>query len=571
MTREANRAARPRRTRAAAVIAALAALALAACKKEGELPPEFGPRGPAVDVATLKAPALFAHIPADAPYVFASFEAVPLEYYAKIRRALGPALARSLDQIRQLRSWGGDREADRWLDAVLDELDGKWSAKGLESLGLSAQPRFAIYGHGALPIVARVEIKDGKALLATIERIAHRAGAQLPPLENRHGREFWRIELPGDAGAIVTITGDELVTAYGPRPAIAAVLPQILGAEQPSRNMAGGEELKRLIAKHRLGPLLIGYVDAKRLASSAIALAEHAPPAACTAEIDRLAAQVPRLVMGYTELTDKRFSGAAIVELAPPLVEELKALRVAVPGLRTALEGEPLLAVGGGLDLARGREAGKSLAATLRDLGIACDAQELVRAARKLRDAIAEPLPEPLAKVAGAAIRIDSVDFGGGNDNGGRAAPGVPRAVEGVAMIAAPDARSVLAALGDKLRVSVAADGKLHPIQLAELGLPFELHGGVGAQAIVVAAGARGKQQAEKVLAASANDKAPLLAAKLDLAKLMELQRRLDPSDPSGRGLADLDGATAALFGRMMFHIDATDAGLALWMSGDLK
>jgi len=554
-------------SRVAVVGLTLSLIALAACKKEGELPPEFGPRGPAVDVAKLQAPALFAHIPADAPYVFASFEAVPLPYYAKIRRALGPALLRSLDQLRSRAPDGG--EAGRWLEAVIDELDGKWSAAGLESLGLSARPRFAIYGHGALPVVARVEIKDGKALLATIERIAQRAGARLPPLENRHGREFWRLELPGEAGAIVAITGDQLVAAYGPRPAIAAVLPQILGAEQPSRNMAGGDELKRLIARHRLGPLLIGYVDARRLASGVLALAEHAPPAACTAAIDRIAAQVPRLVVSYTELTDKRFSGAAVVELAPPLAEELKALRAAVPGLRAVLEGEPLLAAGGGIDLARGREAGKAVAATLRDLGIACDAQELVRAARELRDAMTEPIPAPLAKLAGAAIAIDSIDFGDGGGKGGGAERGVPRAVEGIAMAAVPDVRSAFASLEDNLPVSVSADGKLHPIPLAKLGVPFDLHGGVGEQAIVVAAGARGKQQAEKVLAASAGDKAPFLAAKIDVTKLLELQRRLDPS--ARRDLADLDGAMAALFGQMTLRIDATDAGLALWMAGELK
>src|SRR5262245_30045983 len=83
-------------------VAARSLPALAACKKEGELPPGFGPRGKAVDVDQLQAPALFAHIPADAPYVLASFEAVSLDYYAKMKRALGPALLRSFDQLRAL-------------------------------------------------------------------------------------------------------------------------------------------------------------------------------------------------------------------------------------------------------------------------------------------------------------------------------------------------------------------------------------------------------------------------------------------------------------------------------------
>ena len=550
----------------APVLLALLALAAgAACKKDGaELPPGFGPRGPAVDVAKLAAPPLFAHIPADTPYVVAAFEAVPLDYYAKIRRALGPALERSFEQLR---ASARDTELDRWFDAITGELDGKWSAQGLESLGLSAQPRFAIYGHGALPVVMRLEIKDDKALLATIERVAQRAGARLPALETRHGREFWRVELPGDAGAIVSIADRQLVAAYGPRHAVAAALPQILGAEKPARNMADGEELKRLIARHHLGPLMIGYVDSKRLAGALVALAERAPPAACTTQIDRLAAQVPRLVLSYTELTDKRFSAATIVELAPPLAQELKALRAAVPGLSAALAGEPLLAFGGGIDLARGQAAGKALAGALRELGEACDAEELVRGARKLHGAMSEPLPGPLAKIAGGAVAVDAIDFGGG---GRRSAPSMPRSFEGFALLAATDAKAVFEALGEAappLRMlDLAADGKLHDLELTKLGVPFDVRGGVGGRAIVVAAGDRGVRQAEQALAATAGDPGPFLAAPMDLRRLMELQAKIDPAAARA-----FDSGMLELFGRMTFSVDATDAGLAMWMSGELK
>ncbi len=548
-------------------VVALWLIALAACKKERELPPGFGPRGPAVDVDKLRAPALFEHIPADAPYVLASFEAVSLDYYAKVKRAVGPAVARGVDQLR---ARGGGGDAERWLDALAAELDGKWTARGLESLGLSARPRFAIYGHGALPVVARLEIKDGKALLATIERIAHRAGAELPPLETRHGREFWRIKLPDDNGAIIAIAGDQLVAAFGPRHAIAEVLPQIVGAEQPPRNMAGGDELKRLIAKHRLGPVMVGFVDSKRLAHALIGLAERTPPADCIAEIDRLAARVPRLAFGYTELTDQRFSGGLVLELAPPLVEELKALRTAVPGLSAALAGEPMFALGGGFDLDRGKTAGRAAAAVLRDLGQACDAEALVDGARELRDALSEALPGPLAAIAGGAIAIDSIDFG--SDHAARrshVSTPVPRGVEGFAMLAVPDAKDVFRSIAAFLPPvsEIEPDGELHELALTKYGMPFDLHAGVGEQALAVAVGSRGKRLARQALAATGGGKAPFLAGTLDMGKVMALQAQLDPT-----GLTrDLDESMATIFGRTTFSLDVTDAGLAMWMSGELK
>lgn len=540
---------------------ALAALSAAACKKEGgDLPPGFGPRGPAVDVTKLQAPALFAHIPADTPYVIASFEAIPLSYYAKLRRAIGPALVRSIDQLRAA---ARDTEGDRWVDAIADELDGKWSAKGLESLGLSAQPRFALYGHGALPAVLRLEIKDDKALLATVERVARRAGVQLPPLENRHGREFWRVELPDDAGAIISIADHQLVAAVGPRHAIAAVLPQILGAERPARSMADGEELKRLIARHHLGPLLIGYVDSKRLASALVALADQAPPAACTAEIDRLAAQVPRLVVSSIELSDHRFSSAAVVELAPALAQSLKALRASVPGLTAALEGEPLMAFGGGLHLSRAQAAGQALATALRDLGQACGADELVRGARALREALDEPIPEPIRKLTGGAFAVDAIDMGG-------ARRGIPRSLDGFGVVAAGDPKAVLEALSataPPLRMlDLTADGKLHDLDGDKLGLPFDVHAGIGDRAIVLAAGDGGARRARKAMAATSDEPAPFLAASLDLRRLIELQARIDPAAARA-----LDADMIELFGRMTFSVDATDAGLTLWGASELK
>ncbi|HSK00184.1 MAG TPA: hypothetical protein VK932_03040 [Kofleriaceae bacterium] len=556
---------RSSRARVVAVVA-LALIALAACKKERELPPGLGPRGPVVDVDTLQAPALFAHIPADAPYVLASFEAVSLDYYAKIKRATAPALARSVDELRAL---GADTDLGRWLDAVTDELAGKWTASGLESLGLSARPRFAIYGHGALPVVARLEIKDGKALLATIERIAHRAGEALPPLENRHGREFWRIELPDDTGAIVAIADDQLVAAFGPRHAIAAALPQILGAEQPARSMADGAELKQVIARHRLGPVMVGFADTKRLAHALIALAERTPPADCLAGIDRLAARVPRLAFGYSELTDKRFSGAAVLELAPPLVEELKALRAAVPGLGAALAGEPLFAMGGGLDLERGKAAGQAAAAVLRDLGRACEAEDLVDAARELREGLAEGLPGPLAAVAGGAISIDSIDLGSDHASRRRySSTPIPRGVEGFAMLAVADAKDAFRSIAAFLPPvsEIEPDGRLHELPLTKFGMPFDIHAGVGERAMVVAAGSRGKRLAREVLEATGGGKAPFLAGTLDLRKTMELGAQLDGASST----RDLDESMAAMFGRATFSLDVTEAGLALWMSGEL-
>src|SRR5690348_11382077 len=86
------------------VVVALPLLALGACKKETgtEMPSDLRPRAAAVDVDKLDVPGLFAHIPADTPYVMASFEPLPLSYFEKMKRALGPVLERSFDKLSRI-------------------------------------------------------------------------------------------------------------------------------------------------------------------------------------------------------------------------------------------------------------------------------------------------------------------------------------------------------------------------------------------------------------------------------------------------------------------------------------
>jgi hypothetical protein len=148
--------------------------------------------------------------------------------------------------------------------------------------------------------------------------------------------------------------------------------------------------------------------------------------------------------------------------------------------------------------------------------------------------------------------------------------PPIPRSLDGFALLAAADAKAAFEALADAappLRaLGLATDGKLHDIELTRFGLPFDIRGGVGERAIVIASGSRGARQAEAAMTASAGAAAPFLAGAMDMRKLMELQAQIDPAAARA-----LDDGMADLIGRVTFSVDATDAGLAMWMSGELK
>ncbi|HEX3760987.1 MAG TPA: hypothetical protein VHW23_19970, partial [Kofleriaceae bacterium] len=360
--------------RSRSLIVLVAMVALVACKKEGagdasDLPAELRPHPAQGDPSKLAVPALFASIPADTPYLLASLEGPPTELWARMKPAFQPLIDKAAATWQAKRSQSDGDGPDKLLDAVLSEMDGKWSQAGIESLGFSAQPRFAIYGLGLQPVVVRMAVKDGKAVRATIERIAAKAGKQLPPALAQGGRSYWQ-HADGDGTTIViSIADNELIAAVGKADDVAAKLGLILGVDKPARNMADGALVKQLMGRHGFGGQLIGFADTRQLAGKAVEAAGAPPSPACTGELDRLSAKLPHLVFGYSELSASRLAGGFVVEMAPELVTEMRALKTEIPGLGAALSGHPLFALAAAIDLPRAQQLGAAAAGNLQQLG----------------------------------------------------------------------------------------------------------------------------------------------------------------------------------------------------------
>jgi hypothetical protein len=542
------------------------ALALAACKKDssgsGDSKGVPGvPKPVAVDTSKLHVPALFASIPSDTPFVMASFEATPLEYWAKVRDAFGPLYS---GMFTKLRASGGDKPGTRVIDAVFAELEGKWNAKGLESLGLSATPRFAIYGLGLSPVVFRIEIKDAKVLLATIERVAQKAAVTLPPATPAGAGSYWQFDEAGVRGIVAVTADNQFVFAAGSTDGVAAKLPLILGTEKPASNMADGKALMALMTQYGFGPYILGYADTKQLGHK---IAEHFRPdlpPACGSEIDRLATRVPRIILGYTELTANRVAGAFVVELASDLQAEVAALRTNVPGLGEALAGDPLFAMGMAADLAGAKKLGQAMAGALASLGGACDAMAMAEAGASMDRTMSAPLPPPLDQITGGAMSLQSLSMQGGSP--------MPDAVDAIIVVAAKSGKGLFdaakAAAPPIAQLGIEADGSLHKLSIP-MHLPFDVFAGVGDHAIVVAAGDKSKHAADEVMKASGGGKTPLAVMSYDLGRFMELQAKLGGGgmfSPQGMGNVDF-----SKLGRATMSVDVDGHGLAMWVTFDLK
>jgi hypothetical protein len=152
---------------------------------------------------------------------------------------------------------------------------------------------------------------------------------------------------------------------------------------------------------------------------------------------------------------------------------------------------------------------------------------------------------------------------------------GMPRRMDGVLVIGADDAPALYSTLAAQIPFlrdrKLTATGKLEPLEVPELGLPFELHAGMSARAIALTAGA-GKQRGQAALADRATP-APLLAMAMDYGRFFELQGAIMPGGPSAndplqRSMLD---AFRRTFGAARMSVEVASSAVVGTFSVELK
>lgn len=546
--------------RLSAVLALLACVP--ACKKDEAT--KAGEPASAAErreqAANLTAPkSLFENIPADTPYVMASFEPIPPSYWARV----APFIKGALDAIPA--PLDATDPPDKFAAAALRDLRANLSADGIKKLlGIGTDGRFAIYGFGIVPVM-RLELADSKALLATIERWQKESGLPLPTA-TVGGRSYWRFG-DKDVTVVAAVMDEQLVVSAGPTAMVDSGLATILGIEKPKPNMADGGEVKKVAALHGFAGYGVGYVDAKNLLKLLVlseffgrTAGQDAIPPACMEQLSAMAARVPRLAWGYDELSDKKVAARLVLQTEASLTERLKQLVVEVPGLNGDLQAErPVFAVGIGMNIEKARVLISDAAETIGGVAQACGAEDVAQDMQQARTVMAAPLPPGVDKVRGAMASVLAGDIG---------ADGKPTGIEAYAIIASDDPAGLVATLKQQAPSGalpeLPSDGKFH--QVAPAGAAPGLgpiSAAIKSNALVAAVGTRGTESGEKALGRTGPS--PLFLVTYDYGQIMSKFSKMmgAPTDPAEQMMVNMFGIISA-------WAYPTDHGLALAMAADL-
>ena len=477
---------------------------------------------------------LLAYVPDDTPYAFATFKPIPVDYIEKMGSMFKPMFA----QMQQIGGEGADR-----MRAVAEEI-GTFSVPRFEELGFSAKARMVIYGIGVHPVF-RAEIGDGDKILALIGRIATRWGAELPTPTQEGAYKVWRKD-EGDMGFLIALGKTEIVGAFGPP----AVLDQnrglILGTTKPSKSLSTAR-FKDIAQRDGFNAQGVGFLEFERLFSVLLTSSGQQPPAACATALHALAQRAPRLTAGYDDFSSKRISFGFVLQLAPDLVAEAKKVSTSLPGIDRMLADKAMFAVAGAFDLAQVRKLGSRAAVAMRELGAACNLNEMADAADELESAVQKPLPPFLEGLTGGIAVLRSMDMG----------PRGPEQLAGWGAIRLADTAPLLAMAAQEVpNFKLEANGKPQPLPP---GTPFAGHVAASKTALGVGLGPDSQRLASDALGGTPQP-APLGLMRIDYERFFSVMGKLDPS-------SQMMSDAYKMFGVATVQANVDDRGAVMWMT----
>ena len=300
-----------------------------------------------------------AFVPADTPYVVANLDIMDDSTRTAL---LAQADAQLPSQLAQLdaaadRLAAKDPDGARLLRALRTEFNGKTIETFAHGAGLDLKGYSALYGLGLAPVV-RFQLSDPKAFEGFISRLETAYGKKLD-LTNADKQSYRKY--------VFAASGTEMILAMVDKQAVAALLPadaspallrQALGLDRPQKNLQDDGRLTALAKAKGYQKWLVGDLDLTRALPLAVggkdpligaiqkahAEAESAKtgePVAnqlqsspsCATDAARIAARVPTLSFGYTQLDAKHQDIRFDVALAADISKAFASLKVDLPGL----------------------------------------------------------------------------------------------------------------------------------------------------------------------------------------------------------------------------------------------
>jgi len=525
----------------AAISAALMTAGCSESETETEAPRSQESR-PAAAGASTDANRFLANIDADTAYVYANLERLP-QAVADKAWAMSDASARSNEAIFD--ALAEDEDVAAGTAVLIEQVKALSTREGWVAAGLHPNPLYAFYGVDLMPF-AEVELSDGAAfgeLLAQVEADLEQ------PLQRRdiEGVEVIWFELAEGFGVAMRHDQDSVTAALIPDEA--DMLTRVAGQYEPADAMSRDtlEAFNREIGfsnhgsgfmdwQRMVNDLMTGNTAIGRLAHQDESFTAMVENPACVAEYQAVTEALPRMVFGYTRMTESHADFLARQETSTELAASLAPIAQAPVSIDRALSG--LFNFGLAFDIVAGREFAQGLVDGWVANPPQCPSfEEIAAQAPQMQETLNRPIPPVVTNLNGLFLEAESFSFTDGMPTGGGTLSFFmrnPQLLVGMAQMFSPAVAELqLEPGGEPLPVP---EGAIPQLQQANLKAWLAM----GENAIGIAIGEENVDAlSEAIVATSADDL--LMAGRFDFRMLLELV------DMAESALGDIEGEEAEM------------------------
>jgi len=552
---------------------------------------------------------LLDYVPADSPYVFASIAPLPDAVFDKLDPKIDRILQSYETLLREIAGMAIEKSADDGDDsedaekaaAVIAELSSLMSVDGLRGAGFDRKSTAVFYGNGLLPVL-RIEVSDGALFESALSRIEEKAGEKMD-VATIAGSPV-RYVVAKEAKVLVSIHEKQVVISVAPAAFSDKQIAELLGLSPPKSSIADSGVLQSIASEYGFNDYFIGYIDiegivetvtggASGLDADLIAMIEDLDDAddsfgsvkqdelsdVCRAEIRSMAGVMPRIVMGYTNISPQRFDSQFIIELRDDIATSLTALTAPVPGLG----GDPggLMSFGMSIDVMAMRNFYEAQLDALEADPFLCEAfADLQAGIEQGRMALQQPVPPMVYDFRGFVGVIKDIE---GLDMAKRTPP---TSVDGrflLAMDNVPALVSFGAMLSPELAgLDLQPDGE--PLQLdmpqAQM-LGGDVFVAMTDDALALSVGDGAETELARMLTADATDNGTFLSFSMDAARyytfIGEAMALSEPDDENAMSpefqaaMQDMMLVIADIYDRMFVDVRFTEKGIVIDSSVTLR
>jgi hypothetical protein len=301
------------------------------------------------------------YIPKDTPFLLMGLKPLDPVMWKRLFSSVSAAIVDQDAEIEKALKESGlfetGSDSERLLVGLMLEAISRAKDGGIQSMGFSSRPRYALYGIGIAPVL-RLELRNSGQFEAFIGAAMARAKVSVEQ-KTLNGQQYW-LGTSQKVTGVLSLTKKQLIVSVLPSTLVDSLLPTILGHTKPEHALASVGTVPDLMKRRNFLGIAFGFLDISGIAKNLMTntdstlrrvidgfgLAVPRTSSECKRDITRLVSYAQRLEFGFGSSSAKQLTNLTFLTSKAALTDGLERAAAYVPGLGSPNEASLSLGVG---------------------------------------------------------------------------------------------------------------------------------------------------------------------------------------------------------------------------------